>query len=54
MIAKAEETKLGVGQELRPTGENIMHVCAEYGQTKLLAYFLQKGGDLASLNYVSS
>jgi len=43
--------KLTVHQELRPTGESIMHCCAEYGQLKLFKHFQGLGGKVQALNY---
>ncbi|CAI2372022.1 unnamed protein product [Moneuplotes crassus] len=36
---------------VRPTGDNIMHVCAEFGRVKMLSHFYKKGGELCSKNY---
>ena len=48
------ELELKPTTELRPTGETIMHVCAEYGQVEMLDHFRGQGGDIYSRNYVSS
>ena len=49
-----KEMEIKLKQELRPTGENIMHVCAEYGQLELFKHFYEAGGDIYSRNYVTS
>lgn len=36
---------------IRPTGDNVMHISAEYGRVKLLSHFNKNGGDLWSKNY---
>ena len=54
VLQMAEELQLKPDQELRPTGDNVMHVCAEYGQIRLFHHFFEKGGDLLSRNHVRS
>eukprot|EP00347_Sterkiella_histriomuscorum_P012762 403367319 len=51
VIQQAEELNIQVDEYLRPTGDNIMHVCAEYGQIKLFQYFFDKGGNVLSVNH---
>lgn len=36
---------------IRPTGDTVMHVWAEYGRLKLLVHFNKIGGELWSKNY---
>jgi len=49
---KVFETEMMTPAEaIRPTGDNIMHVCAEYGRVELISYFNKIGGELHSRNY---
>ena len=48
----ASSQNFPLNAELRPTGEQVLHVCAEYGQLKLFEYFRYRGADCKAVNYV--
>ena len=50
-IEIASNEAIHPSEVIRPTGDNIMHICAEYGRVKLLTYFNKNGGELWSKNY---
>jgi len=42
---------IGLNETLRPNGDTLMHICAEYGQLELFQYFLERGGDIKVVNF---
>ena len=46
VIQIANKDAISPSEIIRPTGDNVMHVCAEYGRVKILSYFFKNGGEL--------
>ena len=44
----ANKEAISPAEVIRPTGDNIMHVWAEFGRVKILSYFHKNGGELWS------
>lgn len=47
----ANKEGISPAEVIRPTGDNVMHICAEFGRVKLLSFFYKNGGELWSKNY---
>lgn len=50
-IKIADEDAISPLEVIRPTGDTIMHVCAEFGRLKMFKFFYNGGGDMWSKNY---
>jgi ankyrin repeat protein len=46
-----EQEMMTPAEAVRPTGDNVMHVWAEFGRVELLSHFNKSGGELWSKNY---
>lgn len=53
VLELAHREGIGSNEIIRPSGDTVMHVCAEFGREKLFEYFAKKGGDHNRRNYAN-
>lgn len=47
----ARRESIDPNEVIRPSGDTVLHICAEFGRQKLLEYFIKKGGHYLHKNY---
>ena len=49
----ARRESIDPNEIIRPSGDTVLHVCAEFGRLQMFEFFAKKGGNHAQRNYAS-